>query len=97
MGSAAEQTTTRTPPTIELVAGPFPRMSTIAAFRDRIAGLPGVVSVELEKYGAGTISLRVRHTGAVPFAIQVRGLRELGVDVIFASDARVEVKVRPAA
>lgn len=97
MDPAVEQTTTRTPPTIELVAGPFPRMSTIASFRDRIAGLPGVVSVELEKYGAGTISLRVQHTGAVPFALQVRGLRDLGVDVIFASDSRVEVRVRRAA
>jgi hypothetical protein len=97
MGLAVEHVTTRTPPTIELVAGPFPRMSTIAAFRDRIATLPGVVSAELEKYGAGSISLRVRHTGAVPFAVQVRGLRELGVEVTFASDARIEVRVRPAA
>lgn len=97
MGMAMEHTSARLPAPIEVVAGPFPRMSSIAEFRERIAALPGVASVELATYGAGSISLRVRHLGIVPFVVQLRGLRELGVEVVAASDTRIEVRVRPSA
>lgn len=94
VGTAIEHTSASPAALIEVVAGPFPRMSAITAFRDRLAALPGVASVELQRYGAGSISLRVRHLGAVPFAVQLRGLRELGVEVVAVSDARIEVRVR---
>ncbi len=97
MVMAIEHTSASLPGPIELVAGPFPRMSAIAAFRERIAALPGVASVELQRYGAGAISLRVRHLGTVPFVVQLRGLRELGVEVVAASDTRIEVRVRSTA
>lgn len=96
MGMAIEHMSASPAAVIEVLAGPFPRMSAITAFRERIAALPGVASVELQRYGAGSISLRVRHLGTVPFVVQLRGLRELGVEVVAASDTRIEVRVRPA-
>lgn len=97
VGMATERPASGAVTEVELVAGPFPRISAIAAFRDRIAALPGVLGVGLERYGGGSISLRVRHRGTAPFAVQVRGLRDLGVEVTSASESRIEVRIRSAA
>lgn len=79
---------------IKVSAGPFPRMSSVAAFCARLRTLPGVRGVHLDRYGSGSIVLTVRHGGSVPLAVQLRGLRELGVELVTGEGEHIEVRVR---